>query len=193
MPLVVAFPLPLLATNPLTRLATLRLLSALATPRPAFHPHLSATTSDDHSRRLSANSVSILIVWQKAKYKAHEFGACPRTLCEKQTVLPVGLSDSVSLTGENPMKLFCARCQQLYDHNVPGGNYIDGAFFGTTFPHLFVQTYHELRPPPCSATYVPRVFGFKVHKSAEKQQLTPQQLEEWPKRPRDEPISDWDS
>ena len=28
---------------------------------------------------------------QKAKYKACEFGACPRTLCDKQTVLPVGL------------------------------------------------------------------------------------------------------
>ena len=46
---------------------------------------------------------------QKAKFKASEFGACPRTLCEKQTVLPVGLSDSVSLSGENPMKLFCPR------------------------------------------------------------------------------------
>ena len=34
---------------------------------------------------------------QKAKYKAHEFGSCPRTLCEKQTVLPTGLSDTASL------------------------------------------------------------------------------------------------
>ena len=39
------------------------------------------------------------------------------------------------------MKLFCSKCQELYDYNVPGGNYIDGAFFGTTFPHLFFQTY----------------------------------------------------
>ena len=34
---------------------------------------------------------------QKAKYKAHEFGSCPRTLCEKQTVLPTGVSDTASL------------------------------------------------------------------------------------------------
>jgi hypothetical protein len=33
----------------------------------------------------------------KAKYKAHEFGSCPRTLCEKQTVLPTGVSDTASL------------------------------------------------------------------------------------------------
>ena len=32
-----------------------------------------------------------------AKYKAHEFGSCPRTLCEKQTVLPTGVSDTASL------------------------------------------------------------------------------------------------
>jgi hypothetical protein len=100
---------------------------------------------------------------QKAKYKACEFGACPRTLCEKQTVLPVGLSDSVSLSGDNAMKLFCARCRELYDHNVPGGNYIDGAFFGSTFPHLFLQTYGDLRPARCTRQYIPRVFGFKVH------------------------------
>merc|ERR1711865_726896 len=45
----------------------------------------------------------------KAKYKAHEFGSCPRTLCEKQTVLPTGGSDTASLSGENPMKLCAAR------------------------------------------------------------------------------------
>lgn len=133
----------------------------------------------------------------KAKYKACEFGACPRTLCEKQTVLPVGLSDSVSLSGDNPMKLYCARCRELYDHNVPGGNYIDGAFFGSTFPHLFLQTYSELRPPACSRTYVPRVFGFKVHQSviggSSSSGPPPPPFEEWPKRPNNEPISDWDS
>ena len=153
---------------------------------------------------MSSLSLSLSRSPQKAKFKAQEFGACPRTLCEKQTVLPVGLSDTVSLSGDNPMKLFCPRCRELYDHNVPGGNYIDGAFFGTTFPHLFLQTYGELRPPRCTKQYVPRVFGFKVHQSstgggsssssgASGQQQEPQPLEEWPKRPKNEPVSDWDS
>ena len=118
---------------------------------------------DCRRRSLTVCSRAPLSRSQKAKFKACEFGACPRTLCEKQTVLPVGLSDSVSLSGDNPMKLFCPRCRELYDHNVPGGNYIDGAFFGSTFPHLFLQTYGELRPQRCTRQYIPRVFGFKVH------------------------------
>ena len=47
---------------------------------------------------------------------------------------------------------------------MPNGNYIDGAFFGTTFPHLYLQTFSEMQPQKSSTTYVPRVFGFKVHK-----------------------------
>ena len=115
-------------------------------------------------------------------------------------MLPVGLSDSVSLSGDNPMKLFCARCRELYDHNVPGGNYIDGAFFGSTFPHLFLQTYGELRPQRCTRQYVPRVFGFKVHRQGSlpgpggsSSAIAEAPLEEWPKRPKNEPGSDWDS
>ena len=42
----------------------------------------------------------------------------------------------------------------------------DGAYFGTTFPHLLLMTYPSLRPPPASDSYVPRVFGFKLHPSA---------------------------
>ncbi|EOD14919.1 hypothetical protein EMIHUDRAFT_426064 [Emiliania huxleyi CCMP1516] len=128
----------------------------------------------------------------KAKYKAHEFGACPRTLCDKQVVLPVGLSDTHSTSNENPLKLFCPRCQELYDHNVPGGNYIDGAFFGSTYPHLFLQTFREVRPPPPTQRYVPRVFGFKIAK-VEEQALQNTAREEWPKRLKNEPVSDWDS
>ncbi|KAG4933250.1 hypothetical protein JHK87_047252 [Glycine soja] len=42
---------------------------------------------------------------------------------------------------------------------------IDGAYFGATFPHLFLMTYGNLKPQKQSQNYVPRVFGFKVHKS----------------------------
>jgi hypothetical protein len=39
---------------------------------------------------------------------------------------------------------------------------LDGAYFGTTFPHLFFMTYEDKVPVPCREVYVPRVFGFKV-------------------------------
>ena len=39
---------------------------------------------------------------------------------------------------------------------------IDGAYFGTTFPHLFLITYGYFKPQKGSVTYTPRIFGFKV-------------------------------
>lgn len=44
---------------------------------------------------------------------------------------------------------------------------VDGAYFGTTFPHLFFMTYRELEPAPSTLLYVPRVFGYKIHNKHE--------------------------
>ncbi len=46
---------------------------------------------------------------------------------------------------------------------------LDGAYFGTTFCHLFFMTFEDLVPPPLATSrgdsdkYVPKVFGFKIH------------------------------
>ncbi|XP_057817466.1 putative casein kinase II subunit beta-4 isoform X2 [Cryptomeria japonica] len=42
----------------------------------------------------------------------------------------------------------------------------DGAYFGTTFPHLFLMTYGHVKPSKPVQSYVPKIFGFKIHKSA---------------------------
>jgi casein kinase II subunit beta len=78
-------------------------------------------------------------------------------------LLPVGLSD---LPRQSTVKLYCARCQDLYHPRFSKHAKIDGAYFGTTFPHLFQQIYPELIPPRPRFNYVPRVFGFKIHKSS---------------------------
>lgn len=39
---------------------------------------------------------------------------------------------------------------------------IEGAYFGSTFPHLFLMTYGYLKPSKGYKEYVPRIFGFKV-------------------------------
>lgn len=44
---------------------------------------------------------------------------------------------------------------------------IDGAYFGATFPHVFLMTHSHLVVSPPMQTYVPRVFGYKVHSSSE--------------------------
>jgi hypothetical protein len=43
---------------------------------------------------------------------------------------------------------------------------VDGAYFGTTFPHLLLMTYPSLRPARSTEAYTPRIFGFRLHASA---------------------------
>lgn len=95
----------------------------------------------------------------KRKYISGEFGTCPRVLCNSQLLLPVGLSD---VPRNGTVKLYCCHCQDVYNPKSSAHSAIDGAFFGTTFPHLFFQTYAHLRPTPSSQTYTPRIFGFKI-------------------------------
>eukprot|EP00536_Pseudo-nitzschia_multiseries_P005502 jgi/Psemu1/295906/fgenesh1_pm.103_\ len=113
------------------------------------------------------------------KYAAKEFGTCPLVQCAGQPVLPVGLKDEM---GADTVKIFCPKCQCVYHpppvrsrssshHNHAGAGGaagVDGAAFGTTFPHLFLMTFSNLVPDPLpnDSAYVPRVFGFRVHMSA---------------------------
>jgi len=116
-----------------------------------------------------------LIDFLTDQYAAKDFGTCPLVQCSGQPVLPVGLKDEM---GADTVKIFCPKCQCVYHpppvrsrsfhHGTSGAAGVDGAAFGTTFPHLFLMTFSNLVPdrlPPGSA-YVPRVFGFRVHVSA---------------------------
>ncbi|XP_019424006.1 PREDICTED: putative casein kinase II subunit beta-4 isoform X2 [Lupinus angustifolius] len=94
------------------------------------------------------------------KYKNYDFGRCPRAYCSGQPCLPVGLSD---IPGSSTVKLYCPRCEDVYNPQSKYHN-IDGAYFGTTFPNLFLMTYGHLKLQKPTQRYVPRVFGFKVHK-----------------------------
>jgi hypothetical protein len=49
---------------------------------------------------------------------------------------------------------------------------VDGAAFGTTFPHLFLMTFSNLVPDPLppESAYVPRIFGFRIHRPLSSQQ-----------------------
>lgn len=114
------------------------------------------------------------------KYAAKEFGSCPLVQCNGQPVLPVGLRDEI---GVDTAKIFCPKCKSVYQpppirsrsghhsSNSGGGGAVDGAAFGTTFPHLFLMTFNNLVPDPLpqNSTYIPRVFGFRVHQSAHRQ------------------------
>ncbi|ESQ39855.1 hypothetical protein EUTSA_v10000988mg [Eutrema salsugineum] len=95
------------------------------------------------------------------KYKNYDFGRCPRVYCCGQPCLPVGQSD---LPRSSTVKIYCPKCEDIYYPRSKYQGNIDGAYFGTTLPHLFLMTYGHLKPPKATTNYVPRVFGFKLYK-----------------------------
>ncbi|PCH42537.1 hypothetical protein WOLCODRAFT_132429 [Wolfiporia cocos MD-104 SS10] len=78
------------------------------------------------------------------KYKRADFGRCPRVLCQSQPLLPVGLTD---IPYEKSVKLYCGRCEDIYSPKSSRHGSIDGAYFGTSFPHLLFLVYPNLIPP----------------------------------------------
>eukprot|EP01054_Gregarina_sp_Poly1_P002973 Gregarina_sp_Poly_1__2972@NODE_1832_length_3252_cov_230_314600_g1190_i0_p3_GENE_NODE_1832_length_3252_cov_230_314600_g1190_i0NODE_1832_length_3252_cov_230_314600_g1190_i0_p3_ORF_typecomplete_len281_score42_17CK_II_beta/PF01214_18/1_3e63_NODE_1832_length_3252_cov_230_314600_g1190_i023865 len=122
----------------------------------------------------------------KEKYLQAVFGRCPRYHCERQNVLPVGLTEELK---QHRARVYCPMCQETYvpracgpAHNSPtpseykgdvdedddddeedaASNNIDGAFFGPSFPHIFLLQYTILIPKFPPTAYVPKVFGFRI-------------------------------
>lgn len=102
------------------------------------------------------------------KYRNNAFGRCPRVLCSGQSCLPVGVSDTPN---QESVKLYCPRCEEIYESKSSRHEHIDGAYFGTTFPHLFFLTFPELKVAKSEEKYIPRVFGYRIHKDAYKKAL----------------------
>ncbi|KAK4510796.1 uncharacterized protein ATC70_005230 [Mucor velutinosus] len=113
------------------------------------------------------------------KYKRGEFGRCPRVLCNMQSLLPVGLSD-IPMT--KTVKLYCPRCEDIYNPKSSRHGAIDGAYFGTSFPHMLFQVHSNYLPTKNTERYVPRIFGFKVHDIANQQRWQDKAREEFEKK-----------
>ncbi|KAJ1836374.1 casein kinase 2 regulatory subunit [Coemansia sp. RSA 2711] len=113
------------------------------------------------------------------KFKRGDFGRCPRVYCHQNPLLPVGITD---VPKQNGVKLYCCRCEDIYNPKSRRHTAIDGAYFGTSFPHMLLQVYPALKPAPSEQRYVPRIFGFKVHKAAELHRWQDEQREEQKKR-----------
>jgi casein kinase II subunit beta len=139
-----------------------------------------------HSRYiLTAKGMATML----EKYQNVDFGRCHRVHCQGQPVLPVGQSDAPRHTTVN---VFCPKCRDIYFpksqragrtsvlaekcllsgkvHSRSVSSWlveIDGAYFGTTFPHVFLMTHSQLVPSPPTQVYVPRIYGYKVHASSE--------------------------
>ena len=104
---------------------------------------------------LSAKGLQMM----KEKFLKNVFGACPRILCDRQLVLPIGMSEDLSISR---VKVYCPKCQEVY---IPRMRFVDvdGAYFGSSFPHIFLQTFPELKPGVTAIKYVPKIYGFKIY------------------------------
>lgn len=96
----------------------------------------------------------------KDKYIKGDFGTCPRVSCAQHNVLPIGLFDQMKIA---KVHVYCPLCQEIYKIHEDEKVYLDGSFFGTSFPHILLQTYPyyaTLKTPPyCSS----KIFGFNVY------------------------------
>lgn len=89
------------------------------------------------------------------------YGYCPRALCDRQKVLPIGLSDELRTSR---VKVFCPKCEEVYIPKFKNIN-VDGAYFGTSVPHIFLKTFKEaVVLPPRIFHYEPKIHGFKLFK-----------------------------
>ncbi|XP_022229747.2 suppressor-of-stellate-like protein [Drosophila obscura] len=98
----------------------------------------------------------------RKKFDYGDFGICPRVYCRGQHVLPIGLSEEYN---DSMVKIYCPRCLDIFDPPQASAM-LAGCMFGTSFPQMFFMELPSLRPQPPTETYVPRLYGFQVHKSA---------------------------
>eukprot|EP01084_Bolivina_argentea_P000552 1040_1 len=94
------------------------------------------------------------------KYKRGQFGLCPRTYCAKCPMLPIGISDHKDIDN---VKLYCPKCKEIYNPINKKYELIDGAYFGTIFPHLFFMVMPEFKPKQSQKKYKPQIFGFNIN------------------------------
>ena len=98
------------------------------------------------------------------------FGYCPRLLCNKQVLLPIGLSEDMRYS---QVKVFCPLCQEVYKpreifYGYQGKKIYkfdlpDGIFFGTSFPQAFLANFPDLDPKVAkSERYIPKLYGFRI-------------------------------
>jgi casein kinase II subunit beta len=96
------------------------------------------------------------------KYSREEFPRCPRACCDGAVCLPYGPSEEI---GVSVLRMFCPRCKEVYIADDRISESIDGAFFGPSWVHLFVQKYErETKVVPRTELKKPmiRLFGFRI-------------------------------
>jgi len=94
----------------------------------------------------------------KERHLSGDFGTCPRMNCSNHKCLPLGADDDIR---KSTVRVYCPLCEQVYASRRVSK--LDGAFFGTSLPHMLLQAYPDLVPTQRPIPYVAKIFGFRVH------------------------------
>lgn len=84
-------------------------------------------------------------------------------MCEGHPLLPVGQHD---VPNTSTVRLYCGKCEDIYNPKSSRHASIDGAYFGTSFHSMLFQVYPALVPEKSVRRYEPRIYGFRVHAAA---------------------------
>ncbi len=76
----------------------------------------------------------------KEKFVSGKFGACPRVLCERSNVLPLGMSEDLRTSR---VKVYCPKCEEVYIPKKKCPD-VDGAYFGCSFPNIFLLVFDRI-------------------------------------------------
>lgn len=96
------------------------------------------------------------------KYKNSHFGRCPRVLCDRTGLLPIGRYD---IPGYETVRLYCPCCRDIY---MPASEQflgIDGAFFGSSFAGMFLEMMPGIEKRASQLRkqqFQLKLYGFKV-------------------------------
>ncbi|XP_062568830.1 casein kinase II subunit beta-like isoform X2 [Saccostrea cucullata] len=88
------------------------------------------------------------------KWQDGVFGTCPLVSCERQFVLPIGISEHIE---KETVKVYCPKCEDVYHIRSRRHCFTDGAFFGPNFPQMLFMAYPEYRPERPSNQLIPRL------------------------------------
>jgi casein kinase II subunit beta len=93
----------------------------------------------------------------KRRVRRKTYGVCPRVRCSGMPLLPMGSSPEPN---RHSAKLFCCRCSDVYVG--PPDVRIDGAYFGPSFPAVFLIVFPEFDLRSKYVVGSLTLFGFRM-------------------------------
>lgn len=118
------------------------------------------------------------LIQMARRYSRGVFGVCSRYYCYRERLVPIGLSD---LPGQARVQRYCPSCNDVYHWTSEKYFGVDGAAFGSSFPHFFFLSFPGLirgdnkRKSSCSSSpsspicklpqlkvYEPKIYGFQL-------------------------------